>query len=213
MIQGYDKKDYTIWNSKEGDIADVRGIIRAHYLPAQRYLCAYCRQFFPQGHGMAWTIDHILPKKRYPQFLLEPQNLAMSCWDCNKPKDEHDSYKGKLPKNGCYPHDGTHFDIIHPHFDDYEKYIELTKIGDSYQYKLLGDRKGSQTYLVCDLKRFDFKYAGAGISKTADSIWMLFSNMLDALPPDATVEEIKRFGQRMIASSIAINTRFETRTT
>ena len=35
------------------------------------------------GFGQAKTLDHYLPKSRYPQFSVFPSNLVPACYDCN----------------------------------------------------------------------------------------------------------------------------------
>jgi hypothetical protein len=42
--------------------------------------CALCDQ------GPASTLDHYLPKARYPEFAILPLNLIPCCYDCNKGK-------------------------------------------------------------------------------------------------------------------------------
>jgi 5-methylcytosine-specific restriction endonuclease McrA len=39
--------------------------------------CPFC------GFGHAYTLDHYLPKAKYPQFSVLPFNLVPSCSDCN----------------------------------------------------------------------------------------------------------------------------------
>ena len=42
--------------------------------------CPFC------GYGHASTLDHYLPKTKYPQFTVLPFNLVPSCKDCNTGK-------------------------------------------------------------------------------------------------------------------------------
>jgi hypothetical protein len=42
--------------------------------------CPFC------GFGHASTLDHYLPKSKYPQLSVLPQNLVPSCTDCNTGK-------------------------------------------------------------------------------------------------------------------------------
>jgi hypothetical protein len=44
------------------------------------YKCPFC------GFGQASTLDHYLPKAKYPQFSVLPFNLVPSCKDCNTGK-------------------------------------------------------------------------------------------------------------------------------
>lgn len=43
------------------------------------------------GFGHATTLDHYLPKAKYPQFSVLPLNLVPACKDCNKGKLATDS--------------------------------------------------------------------------------------------------------------------------
>ncbi|MDO8775731.1 MAG: hypothetical protein Q7K57_44925 [Burkholderiaceae bacterium] len=56
------------------------------------------------GFGHVSTLDHHLPKARYPLFSVLPANLVPSCTDCNKGK-------GAQVLNGLN-------DISHPYFED-----------------------------------------------------------------------------------------------
>ena len=61
--------------------------------------CPYCDQ------RLISTLDHFLPKGRYPLFAVTPINLIGSCADCNKLKTE------TAPASG----EST---FIHPYYDD-----------------------------------------------------------------------------------------------
>ena len=61
--------------------------------------CPYC------GIGVASTIDHYLPKSRYPYLSITPDNLVPACKDC---QDNKGAY---LPLN----YDGQ---LLHPYYDD-----------------------------------------------------------------------------------------------
>ncbi|MCA3987378.1 HNH endonuclease [Vibrio vulnificus] len=45
-------------------------------------LCPFC------GFAQATTLDHYMPKKKYPSFSIYPLNLIPSCGDCNFKKRE-----------------------------------------------------------------------------------------------------------------------------
>ncbi|TGN39799.1 HNH endonuclease [Marinobacter confluentis] len=42
--------------------------------------CPFC------GHGHVATLDHYLPKSKFPQYCVAPVNLVPSCRDCNSGK-------------------------------------------------------------------------------------------------------------------------------
>jgi 5-methylcytosine-specific restriction endonuclease McrA len=64
-------------------------------------ICPLC------GHRVASTLDHYLPKKKYPIFAVTPLNLVPACKDCNTGKSEFDFTKSEE-------------ETIHPYFDDIE---------------------------------------------------------------------------------------------
>lgn len=43
-------------------------------------LCPFC------GISIARTLDHCLPKSKYPYLAVTPSNLVAACWDCNNEK-------------------------------------------------------------------------------------------------------------------------------
>ncbi|MBL4901860.1 MAG: hypothetical protein JKY62_04355, partial [Desulfocapsa sp.] len=61
-------------------------------------ICPFC------GFGHVGTLDHYLPKSKYPYLSVLPLNLVPSCLDCNKGKGTDSPDK---PGQQC----------IHPYFD------------------------------------------------------------------------------------------------
>lgn len=60
-------------------------------------VCPYC------GVQMSSSLDHYLPKKKFPMYAVDPHNLVPSCFDCNNLKGEHEQKRGT--------------ETIHPYFD------------------------------------------------------------------------------------------------
>lgn len=61
-------------------------------------ICPFC------GFGQATTLDHYMPKKKYPSFSISPLNLVPACKDCNTGKNEDVAGNDKEQ-------------IIHPYYD------------------------------------------------------------------------------------------------
>jgi hypothetical protein len=70
---------------------------------APRGVCPQC------GVGRVRTLDHYLPKKRFPELAVAPANLVPACRDCNFDKQEYYSNQAK-----DY--------IFHPFFDNWDIY-------------------------------------------------------------------------------------------
>jgi len=69
-------------------------------LLAPNHRCPYC------GQREVSTLDHYLPKVKYPTYAITPYNLVPSCSECNKTKlDDH-----------CTRRED---EIIHPYYDDF----------------------------------------------------------------------------------------------
>jgi len=162
FIEGYDGVTYKFWSENSTELVGLRAEIRKHYLAEQGYVCAYCRCEHLQTHGFSWDIDHIIPKSRYPKYLFEPANLIISCKDCNTAKGDYDPLIVTKGINKIYPPDGTYFNIIHPHYDKYEEYIEVFVLGRRRLYiPEVGHEKATNTIIRCNLIRYSWKFAGA----------------------------------------------------
>lgn len=69
---------------------------------APRGICPLCNKRY------CTTLDHYLPKSKFPMLAISPINLVPSCSDCNKDKlDESSNNKETQP--------------IHPYFEDIDK--------------------------------------------------------------------------------------------
>lgn len=68
-------------------------------LAAKNRKCPLC------GERTVSSLDHVLPKTKYPVFAVSPINLIPACADCNKIKD-------------TYQPTSSDTEIIHPYYDD-----------------------------------------------------------------------------------------------
>lgn len=83
------REDIIAGNLSKGALMDLydERVVRSNGLPRYIYdqilvaaqgCCPYCA-----GIGTARTLDHYLPKSKFPQFSVHPQNLVPACRDCN----------------------------------------------------------------------------------------------------------------------------------
>ncbi|QKJ05659.1 HNH endonuclease [Yersinia bercovieri] len=146
------------WNSKQNkDLDEIKKHIKDYYLAAQDFRCPYCQQTIKVAHNGAWDAEHIIPKATHPDFMFEPQNLCVSCKDCNGEKWDKNVLKNK--KAIRFPKQSKNYIIIHPHIDSYDEHI---KIIDSTLYFLPKTDKGRKTIEVCGLLRFVYEYSNYG---------------------------------------------------
>ncbi|EOB4246333.1 hypothetical protein [Vibrio metschnikovii] len=130
-------------------VEKLKNKIKKHYLQEQGNKCAYCQVWVPSTHGMVWDTEHIIDKDSSNEWIFEPQNLCVSCKDCNQSKGTK-----KITKSDSYrsfPKKSNNYSIVHPHFDEYDKHIEVLAPGVTYRYH---DPKGKKTIDVCGLLRY-----------------------------------------------------------
>ncbi|MFQ6371607.1 HNH endonuclease [Shewanella sp. YIC-542] len=59
--------------------------VRHQILSTREHRCNLCQRTVAE-HGIALEVDHILPRSRYPLLALEPNNLQILCYECNRGK-------------------------------------------------------------------------------------------------------------------------------
>lgn len=77
-----------------------RDFYNAIMLLAPNKKCPYC------GHRDATTLDHYMPKSKYPTYAITSTNLIPSCGVCNHIKNDTPFFRRED-------------EVIHPYFDDF----------------------------------------------------------------------------------------------
>jgi hypothetical protein len=129
-----------------GEYQALRKTIKRALIQQQFQRCCHCDQRTPSNDLSRWDLEHFLPKGKYPQFSFTPENLAVSCADCNKIKGTHDTLKGNPPVR--YPKASSRFKMVHPHLDSWK--VEIDRVGYVYY---ANSAKGRETIYVCQLDR------------------------------------------------------------
>ncbi len=161
------KKDFEIngnfWNDSNADGPELkknkkalRKSIKEYYCKVQGYRCVYCQQEFKAKHGRQWDVEHIAAKSLYPRFMYEPQNLCVSCIECNEKKLNAEVFHSGSKKLNKIPEKSDAYIIVHPHLDKYEDHIEVIKVAALYKPKT---PKGQKTIEMCGLLRFAYAYS------------------------------------------------------
>lgn len=106
--------------------ASIKSAFRRRLLELQGGRCCYCRRWLVST-AHAKPIDHILPRRHYPQFSIEFWNLAVACRDCNGAKS--DAEWGTISTaRRLYPKAREFTETFHPRFhryDDHVRYVRL----------------------------------------------------------------------------------------
>lgn len=148
------------WDDEDDSLlAEVKREIKRHYLKAQNYTCAYCRQKIVVEHNGAWDTEHVAPKDTYPGFMFVPENLCLSCKDCNGAKSNKPVLVNKSRRT--FPKKSKDYTICHPHFDVYSDHIRV--VGEAVLY-LPRTKKGQALIEMCGLLRFVYGFADYEVS-------------------------------------------------
>lgn len=105
----------------------LRDYIKEYLQTLQDGFCCYCQDYIKNDHLMTIDIEHILPKAKedFYLFILEIENLALSCRRCNFPP-----YKGQKTdfltslNFGANWKDPSLYKFIHPRFENFEDHIQ-----------------------------------------------------------------------------------------
>lgn len=144
-------KDYSGWG--DDDMQEIRTDLREYYRIAQNGKCAYCKNDISLRSASNAQVEHIVPKSKYPEFIIVPKNLCVICSDCNEIK-RNQEILNEVPTVTTritikrYPTASSAFKIIHPHYDNFEDHI--FEINGFYLDK---SKKGGYTILYCNLNR------------------------------------------------------------
>lgn len=160
FVKNYEAKKLSAKSGSDWDdehdllLAEVKREIKRHYLKAQNYTCAYCRQKIVVDHNGAWDTEHIASKDIYPGFMFVPGNLCLSCKDCNGAKSNKNVLVNKARRT--FPDRSKDYTICHPHFDAYSDHVRI--IGEAVLY-LPRTKKGQALIEMCGLLRFVYGFA------------------------------------------------------
>jgi HNH endonuclease len=81
LVKKYQETAERVWSE---------AFIKKPFLITTAYKCAYCERK-PNDGGAYPTIDHILPKSKYPEKVVDWDNLIPACAQCNNNKSNLDT--------------------------------------------------------------------------------------------------------------------------
>jgi uncharacterized protein (TIGR02646 family) len=104
----------------------IKYAFRSKILLLQENRCCYCRRWLVNT-AYAKPIEHILPRRHYPQFSIEFWNMAVSCYDCNSAKkDEVWGTTSKTVRR--YPKAQEFTEVFHPRFHRYDEHVRYVRV-------------------------------------------------------------------------------------
>lgn len=126
---------------------DYKAKLKRHYYFGQRDRCAYCRNRI-EAEAYYEPLDHIVAKSEKPEWLLEPQNLVVTCDRCNNRKSTSAVLSEEYQDVDEYPEESEAFIIFNPHFDQWEDHLQYE---DDIFLVAVPDSKGEETISTCRL--------------------------------------------------------------
>lgn len=136
-IQRYQHKAPTDrWDSYVG----FKKNIKNHLLTEQKGRCMFCRRVIDESQASA-EIEHLVPKSKYPQFETLPENLVVTCHNCNNKKGTKNPLANShpAPTQQTYPNQGGDFLTIYPYIDKYEQHIDIDETGFAVRLSQKGE--------------------------------------------------------------------------
>lgn len=118
-IKGLGIPKYEYWDSGKKINKDIKESIRNQLNFWQKSKCVYCG--LRLGGTSREEIEHIAPRHLHPEFEYTTKNLAISCQYCNSSSKKGTKDTVKL-KNVYY--NKCIFTIVHPYYDDVDKFFK-----------------------------------------------------------------------------------------
>ncbi|MDR9768500.1 hypothetical protein RJP56_20870 [Shewanella baltica] len=163
-------------NEKWADpaVTELKARMKQHYIEQQEYCCGYCKVHKPSLHGGDWDLEHIMHKKNFDKWMFHPENLCVSCKECN-------GYKGsklitKADSYSKFPTQASSYTIIHAHYDRYEDHIIAFVPGLTYRHKGEKHGKGWKTIEVCGLLRYHEEGGRTQVDPITQAVLLMAAN-------------------------------------
>jgi len=157
LIESVIQEGGEIWENPK--LAPIKTKIKETIKPKLEDQCCYCRKNLHNEFNMVIDIEHVLPQKKFPNYIFEPLNLSLACKRCNM-QIKKDDISFFLNDNSLEntPFNKENYLFIHPNLDNYfENMIVCTFIINNkklIKYKSLRP-KGVYTYKYFELEKLE----------------------------------------------------------
>lgn len=144
-------------------ITKFKAEIKTHYYRHQARRCCYCSIELAKAQD-SYDAEHIIDKGTHPQFMFEPNNLAIACKPCNRGKyQEHVLTTTVIPLN--VPTASTDYIIMHPHLDEWTDHFSYDSLG---RIVPIPETKGSDTFKICGIQKINSARLADAFSTESD---------------------------------------------
>jgi hypothetical protein len=139
-----------IWDNKL--LAGFKKKFKAHYRFVTKEQCCYCRKNTVGEFNMVLDIEHVLPKKKFPEFMFAETNLSVSCKRCNMLiKGDDTSFIVDEAVIRVKFEESVQYKFIHPNVDVYFDHI-------SYLCRTVNDKKIIKYSIVDSSQKGSYTY-------------------------------------------------------
>lgn len=126
--------DRGVWgrlgDGKNVGCKELKAELRRYLKARQEPRCCYCKRWL-LNNAHASPIEHVLPRKTYPQFALRMRNLMIACVDCNglKTNDDWGLFPGP---HDAYPQPQLML-FFHPRYHSYDEHVRYVRVETNQQ--------------------------------------------------------------------------------
>lgn len=135
----------------KGMFTKFKAEIKDTYFCQQGFMCCYCCLRLAQHKG-SYDLEHVIGKKKFPNFMFESRNLAAICKTCNSAKNDSDVLSpAGMATLGAFPAASSAYLVVHPHFDEWGDHLHFDSYGRIEVNQ--GSDKGEETFDMCKFER------------------------------------------------------------
>lgn len=155
------------WSTKTNPdkkiITKFKAEIKKHYYRHQARRCCYCSIELAKAQD-SYDAEHIIDKGTHPQFMFEPNNLAIACKPCNRGKYQKHVLTTKITPL-TVPTVSIDYTIMHPHLDEWFDHFSYDTLG---RIVPIPGTKGNATFEICGIQKLNSARLADSFSSESD---------------------------------------------
>ncbi len=165
------------------DKSPLKSRLKKQCMKLQKLRCCYFKQYTNSTNNNLWDLEHILCEEIYPEFFVDPLNLAVVCKRCNGAKSQKNVLAATIA-GPCQsvPDQAQDYIVPHPHLTDWDEHLRQT-LFILYEGKTL---EGENLIDVCELNGKAEEKAGARVGTIKAAIEAGFFEMYGVTLPNDT---------------------------
>jgi hypothetical protein len=144
------------WDNIEAN--ELKRKIKDHFLSVAVPRCCYCQLSMGPWYRMTIDVEHVLPKKKFPQYTFDLRNLNISCKRCNMGIKREDVGFYLRPVADTNPFRSELYAFAHPNLDITSHHLQIVSVQIDAKlliYYLKKTEKGKFTYEYFELIKIE----------------------------------------------------------